>query len=587
MIKGGRGTFLPVAIFGLVLVTYLILAPYGIDPMHDGIMLGAARLVSEGGAVHRDAFAMYGPLTTWIQVLEYRVGGETLLGLRVGSSIALSLSTLLTFVAFRRLFGDAVAGVSTIFWALSAPFVLGVFDQIPWNSDYVLLFQSASMVLLTRRRQFKVGKWTIEPEWLVGVLMASIFLSRISVGALTMVLVAIDFVIRRRWNSLLKITAGYALCLSLVLFVVMLQGGLSAWWFQFVQFPRLRFLVKAGEGGIENIKMALLTLGIPTSGLLLIARLGIQQSTDRTSKLESKVGAYIFMGAFGCLLIFQNVLNDLWTSERVFWGLLVVSPLLILSGSIPSFSSNSGPIGPPGVFAIAVGSLAQLFPQTDYRHLWWSILPIFGFLVNSLLPRQKSAIGVFLAVSVVVVPVSVDAVTGLRARLSHQYETVENVSILEGMRVRSEFKAAFADQFELINQFQETYGPKTVLNICVDGLFATLGEEMQYPDPNFIVWEDLNVAKLEPARVAYVTENEPIIWYCPGAISSPNVTNRPGVSDVLPDDYRVLSRSVCLNGVGGFDDWPLMSYIAVPKRWTSAELESKLDDQSRCLESDG
>ena len=73
MIKGGRGTLLPLAIFGLVLVTYLILAPYGIDPMHDGIMLGAARLVSEGGAVHRDAFAMYGPLTTWIQVLEYRV----------------------------------------------------------------------------------------------------------------------------------------------------------------------------------------------------------------------------------------------------------------------------------------------------------------------------------------------------------------------------------------------------------------------------------------------------------------------------------------------------------------------------------
>jgi hypothetical protein len=572
----------PVGVLGLTLLIYVVLARYGVDPMHDGIMLGAARLVGEGGVVHRDAFAMYGPLTTWIQALEYRIGGETLLSLRIGSSIALALAASLTYFSFRQLFGSVIAIISVSFWVLSAPFVLRIYDQIPWNSDYVLLFQSLAMFMLVRTRKFKVGNWAVENMLIVGALIAAITLSRISVGLVTTCFIFFDFGVRRKWKQLASLAIGYLFFWIFVLSILLIQGSLSEWWFQFVEFPRLRFLVKSGESGLESIKSALLILGIPTSGLLLMARLGVLHVTEYKNSSAFRAVASIATTSIVLLLVFLQGRESLWTPERIFWGLLVSAPLLLVFPPGSPSPSTEAILGPPGVMAVSVGALVQLFPQTDYRHLWWSVLPILGFLVRGLIPKSKSLIATLLATLILVFPVTVSAISDLRDRIESDYFALSNTPILDGMLVSPEFKAAFADQFDLINEFQAIHGPKTILNICVDGLFATLGIEMDYPDQNFVVWEDLNSANLDSTRVEYVRKKEPIIWYCPSAVSSPNVTNRPAVTEVLPVDYRLVRRSICLDGVGGFDDWPLMSYVGVPKSWPRIPLEDELINPSRC-----
>lgn len=567
-----------VIVFGL----YLFFARYGVDAHHDGVMVAAARIVGEGGVVHRDAFAMYGPIVTWLQAIEFKVALGSLVGLRIGSAFALAVAASFFFSVWRKIFGVRIALAAVGVWVVAAPFVLGFFDLIPWNSDYLLAIQGAVTASLLRRRLFTLFGVKIPPAVIAGAGVGVMCLTRPTSGIATALLVATVFITQRRREELINLFVGAILLVCVVLGVLYLQGGISGWWQQFIVFPRQEFLGQRGPSGFKNLWDAAIGLGVPSLGLLLLAR-----EVDHFANKIGTSSAYrlsIVAATFAAIaILWSDDLRNILSIERLFWAIVILSPFFFLIFAIdPNHSAIDSTTDGWMVWAIGIASLSQLFPLTDYRHLWWAILPLLGPAFAQLIPMTSSWRRSPFLLVVLFVPLLFTAQDGIQRRFEKQYTTIEGSSVLKHMYVDQEFDVAFRQRIETIDEFEDRVGPRTVLNICSDGLFATFGRDMKYPDYGTVVWKGLNSPQLSAKRLQFVERANPIIWYCPPAVRAGNSPESPTVESLLPKGYRLVSRTACLEGVGGYDDWPLLSYLAVPEAWGSVPIEEQLASTTSC-----
>jgi hypothetical protein len=549
-------------------------------------MVAAARIVADGGIVHRDAFAMYGPIVTWLQALEFKVAANSLVGLRLGSALVLAVSAALFFAIWRRLYGRLVAYVASMVWVLSAPFVLGVFDLIPWNSDYLLLLQAASLTLLLHRRELVIGRITFSSMSLAGAGIGAMCLIRVTSGIATIFITLAVLAVQRRNRDIVRLIAGIAIAVFSLLMVLLVQGALPDWWQQFVIFPRQEFLGQRGPSGFNNLWNAIVGMGIPSLGLLLLARDLDSWAATATSRVGKGVAVGLIVISFVFLVLSTDIRNFV-SSERLYWSIVLVSPVLFLK--FVDMSSRQG-LATQGrsddwfSWAIGFASLSQLFPLTDYRHMWWAILPLFGPALSQIIPVEASKRKATLVVGLFIIPVGISATSGIQQRFEKRYFTFDQPQVLKYMYVDKEFANAFRDRIEVIKQFESLVGPRTVLNVCSDGLFATFGSEMKYPDAGTVVWSGFNSPELDATRREFVNQEQPFIWFCPPAVMAGNSPSSPSVDTLVPDGYRLIRRTACLDGVGGYDDWPLLSYLAVPTSWGELPLEAQLESPAACEE---
>jgi hypothetical protein len=148
------------------------------------------------------------------------------------------------------------------------------------------------------------------------------------------------------------------------------------------------------------------------------------------------------------------------------------------------------------------------------------------------------------------------------------------VPSLKGSLVDRDFYAAFKLQLQAVHDYQAIHGDKSVLNLCRDGFFATVGEQFELLDPYYILWSFPKQKWSDEARRSYVTKTKPLIWMCPPVENFIEAASTYG--------YRVIPRDVCIGDDPKFKTWPLVGQLAVPQEWPVLDVDLRAVDPTNC-----
>ncbi|MFA7229681.1 MAG: glycosyltransferase family 39 protein [Victivallaceae bacterium] len=325
-------------IFAVTILWFGLFALGGVDPHHDGIMLKPAADVATGQILFRDTFTQYGLLTVFLQALAIKIGGATVLAVRLSTVLFYAMSAVLLYRIWSRLLNPGyVWGVMILFWILPG-FCLSGWIFLPWSSVYALFF-----MLLMTECIFNVLKTERKIDWyFIGAAGAAAFWCRQTYGV-TLVAAGI-FAVLLHWRQveqwkvtlqrLLRLVGGALLFSALPVMYLLVWGAFEDWCIQ-----SIRFAFRFGKTGGVDIG------GLPEVWLplqLILALFPIKTS-------------YVLFPVL-TLLFFVYSIIGIWKKKAVNWFLLAVA-------------------------LVALASWHQYFPVGCPRHWYWAATPMFGFFV--------------------------------------------------------------------------------------------------------------------------------------------------------------------------------------------------------------
>jgi hypothetical protein len=142
--------------------------------------------------------------------------------------------------------------------------------------------------------------------------------------------------------------------------------------------------------------------------------------------------------------------------------------------------------------------------------------------------------------------------------------SVRGIPVLEHMLFDATYERFFELRFKQVRSYLLDHPQASILNICSDGLFASLAKVQKLPDPYFVSWNfgiDFfsSASQYGRDRLEYVRRERPMVWMCPLTEDPKNLARRYGLR-ILPDD-----RSLPVDAE--YSWWPYVSYLAVPAEW--------------------
>jgi hypothetical protein len=148
--------------------------------------------------------------------------------------------------------------------------------------------------------------------------------------------------------------------------------------------------------------------------------------------------------------------------------------------------------------------------------------------------------------------------------------TVANAPILNGMLMDRHYSSFFTERFQIIDEFLAAHPKAPILNICSDGLFASLAPTLKFPDPYFVSWPfGLNFfSDTTPEgrkRLSFVQDYRPIVWMCPFMDDPQLIAKRY--------QLRLIPVSPNVDVHAPYNSWPYVSYLGVPEEWPRSDLE--------------
>jgi len=546
-------------ILGASLVAFIPFARIGVDPHHDGIIFHPAYVLARGGYIHRDVFSQYGQISVFIDALAIKIFGARLLVIRIESAVILCLAIACFAEAWRRIFGLTVAITSALICIATAYFYFPSHDaqMLPWPSDKFLLIQALMVLIVCSSRKHTPKVWF----W-IGLLSMCMSSIRLQVGIITAVLILFFLLATKQLRNAIALLAGaLALVVPAVIASHML-GMTNEWKTQVITWPAtwivnpslldvlstvkttvalraLRdgfFIVSLAIGGAlifrtratisSNQKLLLRASRVVVSGVILLViymtrlyRIG-QTSPLGITPIEgpgfdtTTFSRYPILWAtgLGVVLISLPIIFRTWKSVR---------PKSAQNVSVDEAHRN---ISLSILWIIGLGSLIQLYPIVDVRHIWWALVPTVGLSLGGLLlslnlgPTWK-----FKLVSALLVLILIVQATGsVRHNLETPRVKVDGIPILEGMLIDRQI---YTESIEVINTaqpFLEKYSDRPIINLCPDGLYASLTSNTKSADPYFVEWERLtddvlkkqNYEAFEKRRDQFVKANNPLIWWC-------------------------------------------------------------------------
>lgn len=556
------------------------------DPHHDGYMFTAARGVSEGLELHRQVFYQYGPLTGWLHGLVLFLFGSRLFVLRLVSVASIVGALYFAQRSAQHSFSKATASIGTVLYLASAYFFSESLPPLAWSSDVALLLQG--IVLFIVARGISSYKKTNKAFVLIGAVLALLCLTRLSTGLVSSSFVfAVLFLDKgRRKNVLNLLTGWFSVALGAVV-ILWAQGSLSLWWTQTIVIPRHIYLRTLGGSGVDSLGVSLASRGIPLLAICTaVVLLAIYSS--RVSSVGNRLLVQV-LGAMNVALFFWLVGRStdyfLIGRDSILWIVVVMMVIIITPSEIATYAENRDL--PRLLFiAMSLASLVQIFPITDYRHLWWAVFPaiypatelLLKFLANS--NFGKILIGGLVGLTVIA------GIHGLMATLSIPRYKLPGETF-DGMLARRDVFLTLDDNLRLKSDFEQSYGSRPSLNLCVDGLYAGLSGKVGFPDPYFVDgWEFPTQVHDEAKQQEFVRKYQPFVWMCPPVVQPSVDESAPtALSVIQPFGYRLTARRKCLVDDPRFNEWPRLVYLAVPSNWPQSEIEAQLKDDTECMES--
>ena len=142
--------------------------------------------------------------------------------------------------------------------------------------------------------------------------------------------------------------------------------------------------------------------------------------------------------------------------------------------------------------------------------------------------------------------------------------------VLKGMLMDRQYSQFFNDRFQVIDKYLTAHPKAPILNICSDGLFASLSPNLKFPDPYFVSWQfgfDFFGSDTSEGRnrLSFVQKARPIVWMCP-LMDNPQLIAEKYRLRLIPIDRNVDTHAP-------YNWWPYVSYLGVAKEWPQIDLE--------------
>ena len=570
MINGTRPRLKFWGVFLLTLIIYLPFSRLGVDPHHDGIMLTPALVVARGGVIHRDIFSQYGPITAYLQAVFVWIFGPHLLSIRIASATYLSLAIALLYSSWRRIFGEGMALFAYLLMISSSYFFVSNSPMHPWSSDVMLFLQALTIYLLVVGQSFQDKRASVF-TYVGGFVLGLQFANRYVAAFLMLIGLSLYYLIYKK-KGLLHLWLGVVTSTSTTLLLLSLSGSYNEWYFQAIQFPRNWVSDVSGSGGWLAIRGAIVSHALPGAALLLMIVLGFNVASSRFKSLTSLQRVLIVLFTTLLLVVTSpNLTVPYWNTRDILWTfaglLLVATPWYFLRFQNRVVNETTGEAV---LFIAAAAASTAIFPISDIRHLYWGLIPSIGpglmFLKSHISLKRNRVVLASLSL-VLLVP---STLKNVETTVDNDRVSVANTPILQGMLMDRKYSQFFNGRFQMIDEFLAVHPETPVLNICSDGLFASLAPVVKFPDPYFVSWPfglDFFSSNTPEGRnrLAFVQDARPIVWMCP-LNEDPQLIAEKYQLRLIPIDPNVATDEP-------FNWWPYVSYLGVPKEWPQIDLE--------------
>ena len=557
-------------VFLLTLIIYLPFCRLGVDPHHDGIMLTPALVVARGGVIHRDIFSQYGPLTAYMQAIFVWIFGPHLLSIRIASATYLSLAVALLYSSWRRIFGEGIALFAYLLVISSSYFFISNSPMHPWSSDAMLFLQALTIYLLVISHSFQGPKASVF-TYIGGLALGLQFANRYVAAFLMLFGISLYYLVCKK-EGLRHIWLGVMTSTGVVLLLLLLSGSFNEWYFQAIQFPRNWVSDVSGVSGWLAIRGTIMTRALPGAALLLMVIVAFNAATVRNRPLTSlqRVVSVIFVSIL-FLVTSSNLTIPYWNTNDVLWTvagiLLIATPWFFLRFQ----QHDVGDVGGEAILFIAAAAASTaIFPISDIRHLYWGLIPSIGpalmFLKSQISLRNNRLVLASFSF-VLLVPSTLQAV---QETLNVDRVSMADAPVLKGMLMDRQYSQFFNDRFQVIDKYLTAHPKAPILNICSDGLFASLSPNLKFPDPYFVSWQfgfDFFGSDTSEGRnrLSFVQKARPIVWMCP-LMDNPQLIAEKYRLRLIPIDRNVDTHAP-------YNWWPYVSYLGVAKEWPQIDLE--------------
>jgi hypothetical protein len=434
----------------------------------------------------------------------------------------------------------------------------------------MLFLQALTLYLLVIGYSFQ-GRKAAVLTYMGGLVLGLQFADRYVSAFLMLIALSIHYLIHKK-RDLLCLWLGILTSTGASVLLLVVSGSFNEWYFQSVQFPRNWVSDVSGVGGWHAIRGGIVTQALPGAALLLIAIVGFNVVSSRYKSFRSLQRLLIVLFAVLLLIVISPKLTiPYWNTNGILWTfaglLLIATPWYLLRFSNSDANTARGEAIP---FLAAAAASAAIFPISDIRHLYWGLIPAIGpglmFLKSHIHLKRNQAVLALLSLALLV-PSTLQAVD---ETLNMDRVAVANVPILKGMLMDRKYSQFFEHRFQAIDKFLAVHPTTPILNICSDGLFASLAPTLKFPDPYFVSWQFgwdfFNSTTPEGrSRLSFVQNARPMVWMCP-LTEDPQLIAQKYELRLIPIDPNVDIQEP-------YNWWPYVSYLGVPKEWPQIDLE--------------
>lgn len=484
---------------------------YGCDPHHDGVMFEAALKVAHGAVLFRDTFTQYGALAVWYDALFIKLFGDSMASIQIAAAVGMAGCGVLLYTVSKKLMGHGMA----LLTALLAPALSYMYfwHLHPWSSIPALFFQLLACELVMQYKQ-KGGWWRLA---LAGLCAALCAWCRLPVGLLMFIagaaaLVLVQLIRRQAAKAFLcelaVYAAGFAVQLAVLVLPMLQNGTLDAWHGMVIV-------------GTSSFAAETNTAGASTGFLVRL--------------VWSLAGAWIK----------RNPLIDwIWLALPAAVGLCLLRiGVPVLAAYAKSFTGPKVPSCPQkDVLAVvlcvyAAAGWAQYYPVSDYRHWYWSalpMLPVLGYELCGLAQKRFAkpqraaalALAVLLAGNLGVRGYFALATAGIVQYEKDPNETRPGITrfymdenwnrngtsvytnadypYLNGLRLAPDTAAFYNELYAALNELKEKYPEKNIYNRTAEGFLGVFQTE-------YIPYGDAPYSEYTQKENEYIQANKPIV----------------------------------------------------------------------------
>ncbi len=526
-----RHDAIAVSLLSAVLATVLLpLAPLGLNPHHDGIMLKPALDVWSGQTLFRDTFSQYGALTTYLQAAALAVH-PSLLSLRLQTVAAHMVTLFFLYTAWRLLLPRWLAIASGGLFILFLPaneldyWNRELWPLLPWSSAFAMMFQGlglyALMQVIRGERPLRWGVWlgaaTAGAFWCrqpVGVIMAGCLLA---IGpALHATGWAPAGLSKRR--LLARVLAGFV-GVHLPMFAgLAVSGAWHAWWYQNIVWPG------KWSGFVDWHESLALCVdpGRCAELAILLVAIALPAWAQKKWPAVSNRHCLVYYLCLGGALAWQSQ----WTFGVLAlrgggWSLLL--PLIVLVQAVISATLVFTRAGATqtteyhiiaSLAAFSLGSLAQYYPAADPWHVLWALAPAFG-LVTFVLWRWSGwpASVTTCVLAALFLPAAGAKWRATRQALAQPLVTLSKPAVLQGMQVTAAQARSYDRIMATLDRvFAQRPDIPSAL-VGYDAIFLCLVPNLANPTPYFVTWAGLAPDSDNARRVDYIRRVRPLIFF--------------------------------------------------------------------------